>query len=123
MDCADCNEAEEVLKELVVARCDASEVFELAEEPLDQIALLVEVFVIAVRSAALRPWRNDGLSALIEDGVVEVLSIIGAIGDDKAADKAIDQRGTVDHLATVARTCDQPGGIAKRIGGHMQFGG
>ena len=111
--------AEEVGEQLVIACGDPAEVFEFAEEPLDQIALLVEFDVIMMRPSALRPGRNDRLGALIEDGVVEMFGIIGAVSDDKAAGDAIDERGTKDDLATMAGTCDQPGGVAQRIGGHM----
>ena len=63
------------------------------------------------------------MSTLAENGVMEMLGIICAISDDEAAGKAIDQCGTVDHLAAMAGACNQPGRIAERIGDDMQLGG
>ena len=116
-------EAEEVGEQLVIACCDPAEVFEFAEEALDQIALLVEFDIIMMRPSPLRPWRNDWLCTLIEDGVVEMLGIISTVGNNKAAGDAIDERGAVDHLTAMTGTCDQPGRVAECIGGHMQLGG
>ena len=123
MNGSECYEAEEVCEQLVIACGDPAEVFEFAEEALDQIALLVEFDVIMMLPSALRPGRNDRLCTLIEDGVVEMLGIIGTVSDDKATGDAIDERGAVDHLAAMTGTCDQPGGVAECIDGHMQFGG
>ena len=116
-------EAEEVGEQFVIACGDPAEVFEFAEEPLDQIALLVEFDIIMMRPSALWPGRNDRLGALIEYSVVEMLGIISTVSDDEAAGDAIDECGAVDNLATMTGTCDQPGGVAERIGGHMQLGG
>lgn len=44
-----------------MAGCDAAEILEAAEHPLDDIASLVGGFVVTVRMLAGRVWRDDGL--------------------------------------------------------------
>ena len=122
MDCAECDEAHEVVEELVVARCDASEVFEFVEEALHLVALPVELGVVAVLSFALRSGRNHRLGAQIQDCVVEMLCVIGAVGNDIVWPETFDQFGTVDHLAPVTGAGDQPDRQTKTVGSGMQLG-
>lgn len=122
MDCAECDEAHEVGKQFVVAGCDTSEVFEFVEEPLDQVALLVEVLVIGMRPAAVWPWRDDRLGTSVENGVVKVFGIVGPIGDDEAARDPLDQGRTKKNLASMARAGKEAGRIAEAIGGDVQLG-
>ena len=122
MYCTQCYESHEVVQQLVVTRGNAPEVLELVEEPFDEIALLVEVPVASVRSAAVVPGRSHRHGASFEYGVVEVLSIIGPIGDNGVAGKALDQGGCEQHLSTMTRTCNEADRVAEAVGSDMQFG-
>lgn len=122
MDCAERDEAHEVGEELVVGGCDPSEVFEFVEEPLDEIALFIEVLVVGVRSATVRPGRDNRFGTCIQNGIVKVFGIVGPVSDDEAARDPLDQGGTKKNLASMARAGKEGGGIAETIGGDMQLG-
>lgn len=122
MDGAESDEAHEVGKQLVVSGCDASEVLELAEEALNQIAFLVEIFVVGMWPTAIGPWRDDRLGTSVQNGVVKVFGIVGAIGDDEAACNPLDQGSTKKNLAPMTWTGKQAGRIAEAIGGDVQLG-
>lgn len=116
------DEAHEVCQQLVIARGDTAEVFEFVEEPFDEIAFLVEIAIIGVRSAPVGSWRDDGDGTGIEDGVVEMLGVVGAVGNDGVAGKPLDQVGRVQDFAAMARACLQADRIAESIGGGMDLG-
>ena len=97
--------------------------FEFIEEPLDEVPLFVEVGVVRVGPSAIWPRGNDRLSALIKDRVVEVLGIVGAVGNHKAAGNAVDKRRAIQDLTAVARACGQPSGVTQGVGGNMELGG
>ena len=54
------NSGEEVLSGLFVARCDGSELFDLGEEVLDQVACLVGIPVEVAGQSAVRLGRDNG---------------------------------------------------------------
>jgi hypothetical protein len=63
------NERQEGRGELVVARGNASELFDAVEEPLDQAAALVDVAVERTRGEPVLARRDDRLAALRHDGL------------------------------------------------------
>ena len=62
-DGGDFDEAHEIIEKFVVPRRDAAELFELVEEPFDDVALFVERLVVGVLMLAMAPWRDDRLGA------------------------------------------------------------
>ncbi|MEY9164814.1 hypothetical protein ABIE78_002933 [Sinorhizobium fredii] len=62
----------------------ALQLLEFGEEALNSPALAVGDPIIAVLMLAMTARRNDRLAALIQDGVVEAVGIVGAVGDDLA---------------------------------------
>lgn len=122
MNSAECYEAHEIGKQLVVSGCDASKVLELAEEALDQIAFLVETFVVDMWPAAVGPRWDHRLGAGIQNGVMKVFSIVGPIGDYETTCDPLDQRGCEKNLAPMAWTGKQAGRVAEAIGGDVQLG-
>lgn len=122
MNGAKCDKAHEVGKEFVIAGCDPPEVFEFVEEPLDQIALLVEVFVVAMQSAAVRPGRDDWFGAGLQNRVVKVFGIVGSVSDDETACEALDQGRAEKNLAPLPRTGNEVCGIAQTVGSGVQLG-
>ena len=119
---ADCDEADEVCEELVVSCCDAPEVLEFVEYPLDCIAFLVQVPVAGMRSSSIVAGRDDGPSTSFEDGVMEVFGVIGAVGDDEAGRKALDQLRAEQNFAAMAGAGDKAQRHAKRIAHAVQLG-
>ena len=61
------DEAHEVGEQFVISGCDTPEVFEFVEEALDQVALLVEVFVVGALGLAVAFGRDDDSAALPGD--------------------------------------------------------
>lgn len=122
MYCAEGDEIHEVGEQFVVARGDVAEVFEFVEEPLDQVALLVEVPIAGMRPAAIMSRRNDRHGTGSEDDVVEMFGIVGPIGDDGTAGQPLDQCRAEQHLAAMARAGNEADRIAEAVGGGVELG-
>ena len=94
---------EEVSCELVVARGDAPEVFELVEEAFDEVALAVERGIDRALDLAVLLGRDVGPRAVIDDEFDDGLGVIAPVGDGVAGrGKAANQRrhgGLVGGLA------------------------
>src|SRR5690606_21458947 len=114
--------APEVCEQLVVACCDPPELLEFGEEALDEVSFLVDAPVASMRTPSFGPRRNDGNSSGIENGVVEVLGVIGAIGDDVAGFEAVQQVLAIDHVAPMARREHEAHRQAERIDKGMDLG-
>ena len=72
---------EKISRGFVVARGDGAELFEFAEEVLDQVARLVEMFVEIAGRGAVAAERNDrpfaGLGERPDDPLVGIVSLVG----------------------------------------------
>ena len=122
MDCTKHNKAHKVLEELVVARCDPSEVFEFVEEPLDRIALFVQCPITGMGSAPVVSGRNDRRCTGVQDCIMEVLGVIGPVSDDGLTGDVLDQGRSVEHITAMARASDQADGIAEAVGCGVELG-
>ena len=99
-----------------------AELLELCKEALDEISLLVEPPVAGVRPPSPGSWRNDGNGPGVENGIVEVLGVVGAVGEDVARFDTIQQILAVDHVAAMAGREHEAHRQAQRIDGGMDFG-
>ena len=81
-DGGDFDEAHEVGEELVVSGGDAAEVFELVEEALDPVALLVDFLVVVMLVSPVALGRDDRDRADLQDGVVEGIRVIALFCQD-----------------------------------------
>jgi hypothetical protein len=72
---------EEVSRQLVVSRCDSSEVFQLVEESLDEVAQAVDCVIdrSLLFSVALR--GDVRLGAVLGDQFEDGLGVVAAVGD------------------------------------------
>ena len=122
MDCAECNEAHEVVQQFVISRGDPTEVFEFIEETLHIIAFLVEFAIIVMWVSSVMARWDDRNCPCFQDSVVKMFRIIGAIAHDIIAAEAFDQWCAIQHFPAMAGRRDDAGGIAKAIGGGMQLG-
>ena len=122
VDCTERNEAHEVLEELVVSGCDPSEVFDLVEEPFDRVAFFVELPVAGMRSGAVGPRRYDGCRTRLQDRVMKVFGIVGAIRDHCAAGNTFDQRRAKQPFAAMTWAGDQADGVVEAVGGRVELG-
>lgn len=98
------------------------ELLELGEEAFHEVSLLVEAPVAGVRAASSGSRRNDGNSSGVENGVVEVLGVVGPVGEDVAGFEAVQQVLAVDHIATMAGREYKAHRQAQRIDGSMDLG-
>ena len=105
-----------------MAGADAPEVFEFVEEALDEIALFVEFPVAGMGSAAVGPRWDNRRCAGFQDRVVEVLDVVGTIGNDRAAGNALNQGRPKQNLAAMSRTGDQADEIAEAVGCRVELG-
>ena len=95
---------EEVSCELVVARGDASEVFELVEEAFDEVALSVERGIDRALDLAVLLGRDVGPRAVIGDELDDGLGVIAPVGDGVAGrGKAVDERRHGGFVGDLAR--------------------
>lgn len=98
---------EEVGRELVVAGGDTAEVFELAEEALDQVAFAVEPFGKARLPLSVNLGRNVGRGALLLDQRAEAISVVSLVGQhDRAGAEMVEQ--LVSDLAVMRLASGQP---------------
>lgn len=123
MDSGESDEAHEIGEELVVSGCDASELLELVEEALDTVTLLVDGAIVAMLMPTLRHGRDDRDGTGIEDGVVQPVGIIGAIGQHMLGVQAVDQGFGLADIAVLPGRADETHGVAERFDGSMELGG
>lgn len=65
---------------------------------------------------------NNGFAALIENGVHQVIGIVGAVGDDMPGGKAIDKAMRLRHIVLLAGPGKQTHRIAQRVDGGVELG-
>jgi hypothetical protein len=78
------NASEENFGELVVARGDGPEMFELVEETLDEIAFAVEGEIARALGFSVGFGWNDGRDRLSVEGSDEGVGVEGLVGDQGA---------------------------------------
>ena len=67
---------------LAPSRSDAPPLLEFGEKAFDAPAVPISDFVVSVLISAMAAGWNDRLAALVEDHIVKLVRIIGAISDD-----------------------------------------
>ncbi|MEO1105106.1 MAG: hypothetical protein AAFW98_15485, partial [Pseudomonadota bacterium] len=95
---------------------------EFVEEPFDEIALFIELPIAAVWAAAIAARGDDWHGTGLKDGVVEVLGIVGSVGNDGTAGMPRNQRCAKQDFATMAGARDERDRIAEAVGRRMQLG-
>ena len=69
---------------MVVPGGDCTVDLEVAEHPLDAVALTVEMLAVADRLGAVRFRRDDGANAALLEITTDRIGIIGFVGDEGA---------------------------------------
>src|SRR5260370_15807072 len=112
----------EALVGFVGAHGDTFELFELAEEVLDQMTPFVHLGVDLERGGAARVLRDHDLgTALIEIGD-DVVAVEGLVGDQRAEFDPRDERRNADGIEALSRQQDESDEVAQRIGEGEDFG-
>ena len=117
------NERQEGFGEFVVARGDASELLDTAEETLDQVAGLVDVPVERPRVETVGSWRDDRAAALRRDRFDEGIRIVALVGHNELGRLILDQCSRLFDVGHLTSGKNHPQRIAQGIHGDMQFGG
>lgn len=117
------NGGEEVSGEPVVSGCDASEVFQPAERPLDGVAVLVERWREAGFVFPIDLWRDVRRGARIFDLAADEIAVVAlvALNDLDIVGKQGEQRFGCDAIRNVSAGQNESNRPAEFIGQRMDF--
>jgi hypothetical protein len=118
---AEFDEAHEVGEQFVVWGCDASELFELVEEALNDVALFVEFDVVVSLDLAVSFWWNDDLSARLGDGFAKMVNIITLVRECYGRLEAVNEIMREGDVVALAGTGEEADGVAHSVSGRMDF--
>jgi hypothetical protein len=112
----------EIFGGFVVARGDGTELFEFAEEILDQMALFVEFAIEFTRRQAVWSGRDDGGFASRRQRVEDsAIGIEGAICDQQVGGHMRQQRISPGQVVRLSRGQQQAQRIAERVNQRMDL--
>lgn len=117
------DEGQERGGELVISCGNAPELLETAEEPLDQVAVPIEMGVERALIFPVGAWRDNGLSALGPDGRDKRIGIVTLVRNHRLGGDSLDQRRGAFDVRNLARRQDDAQRIAQGIDCNMQLGG
>jgi hypothetical protein len=120
--CDDEQEASVISGELVVSGGDASEVFDFAEEALDEVAFLIEGGIEAAPLSGGFASRNDGDGDGAVDGTDGALPVIGFVCHDVARIQAIEQWFDLGDVVALTTGEDEANRTTQGIGCDMDLG-
>ena len=97
---------------MVISCGDGAVDLEMAEHPLDAVALTIKPLVVADRRGAVRFRRDDGANAALREVVADRIGIICLVGDEGSWRplRQLDQR------VVAFAVCPSPGVKSKEIG-------
>jgi hypothetical protein len=94
---------------------------DLVDEPLDQVALLVEVLVVRDGSRAGAVRRDDGLSARVFNGGSKAIGVVALVGEQVFEGKTLDQALCLADIGDLARCQDEAYRIAESVDGNADL--
>ncbi len=112
----------ECVGELVVAGGESAVLLEIAEEPLDEIALAVQDEVGLARLTAIGFGRDDGLDATLLQRSDQRIGVITLVGEESLRLDLIEQRHRLCDVGRLPRRERQRHGIAEGIDDRMDLG-
>ena len=117
------NPGEESLGELVVTRGDGPEMFELIEEPLNEIAFAVEREVARARGFSVGfGWDDWGDRSIVESGD-EGVGVERLVGDQSAGIDGFDERFSASQIVILAGAEPHLDRIAEGVDERVNLGG
>lgn len=115
--------AEEVSGGFFVARRDGSELFDVIEEALDQVALGIEREVAVAFDRTIRFRRDDGLDRAHFQAFDEAVGVIAFVREEGLRPHLGGEGlGLIDVVDLPAGEAERQG-IAQGVDDHMDFGG
>src|SRR5512134_2092428 len=106
----------------VVARGDATELFDFLEEVLDQVAPFVHLAIIRNFSGSTGIGRDDGQRASLVQLSPEPVAVKGLIANQRVEGDATKQRRHTDTVVPLARQQNEAHEIAERIDQRHDLG-
>jgi len=107
----------------IVSGGDAAELLELADGPLDAVAVLVDGGIEVARSRHAGALRDDRSGAdrlgMVEDGV----TVISLVGDDVAGSEAVEQGQRIGGIAGLAAGQQEADWSAETVDRQMPLAG
>ena len=107
---------------LPAAPRDASEMLELVEEALDDIALLVEFRIVGALKGAVALGRDHGLASGLGDLLAEVVGVIALVSDGDFGGDPIDQGMRKGDVVSLTGRGDQSHWVAQRVASGVDLG-
>ena len=121
--CGKSDGGEEVAGQLVVAGGDSSEVLQLVEEALDEIAQAVDGMVDRSLVLTIALGGDMRLRSMLGDEIDDVLGVVAAIGDGIARRfQAVEQSWYGGLIGSLARRQDEPDRQAVGIDDSVDLG-
>jgi hypothetical protein len=114
---------EEVSRELIIARCNRSEVFECIEEPFDEIALAIEHKIAMPLDKAIGLGRDDRLDPPLLQGQDQAIGVISLVGEEGLRFDALQEKLCLAEVRGLARGQGEGDRIAQSIDEGVDFGG
>jgi hypothetical protein len=106
-----------------VVPCEnASIPFDLVDEALDQMALLIEMPVIVPLFGAVFLGRNDCLGTVISNRLEQCIDIVGSVGNQMLELKGVDQRLGLCTVMALSASQDEAEWIAQCIDKDVNLG-
>ena len=106
----------------LVARGDTSELFDVIEETLDQIALGVEREVALALDLAVGLWRNDHFDRAYLKAGNEAIGVIAFVAEKGSRIDLGGQRFGLGNIVGLPAREAQREGIAESVDDHVDFG-
>ena len=94
----------------------------LSKEALDAPSQAIGDAIVAVLMLSMSSWRDDRLAALVKDHVVELVGVVGAVGNDLAGGEAGNQTARRRHVVLLAGSDLKPDRQTKGIYDSMELG-
>jgi hypothetical protein len=120
--CDEIQEASVISCEFIVSCVAAAEVFDLAEEALDQVAVLVDCGIEARPTGGCGSTRDNRLRSRCCDGVHGALAIVAFVSQHMARRQTFEQPLDLGGVIAFPAGQNEADGIAERIGGGMNLG-
>lgn len=105
----------EALVGFVIARGDAAESLDLAEEVLDQMAPLVHLEVAGNASGPVGLWRYHGHRAPVVQIGADHVAVEGLVRQQGGEVEILQKRGNTNAVVSLSRQQDEAHEIAQRI--------
>src|SRR6185312_7923818 len=112
----------EALVGFVGSHGDAFELFEFAEEILDEMTPFVNLGIERNGLCSARMLGDDDLGAALVQLGNDAVAVEGLVGDQSVEEEAVDKRFDTDRIEALARQQDEADEVAEGIGKRQNFG-